>query len=244
MLVLDVSLDDVRSRPLDSRISVECDHAPRDNSARDDRSLSSSQRHRHLLRRPRLLRWIHQGGGTSSVAEGDRERTTQRGTRAAVLATLVVLFVLSVFFTTSFRTISVVGRSMEPEHPHGTRFLATSRYWLVGTIGKGDIVVISDPESPTNHLVKRVRAMEGGVVSPEDSPTGNRYVVPAGTLYVLGDNREVSEDSRDFGPVPLESVLGKCVHVWSENMRLPYAIAIGGVGLIVGIWLLLRESTR
>jgi len=37
------------------------------------------------------------------------------------------------------------------------------------------------------------------------------FTVPEGTLYVLGDNAEVSEDSRDFGPITTDLVRGKVV---------------------------------
>lgn len=57
----------------------------------------------------------------------------------------------------------------------------------------GDLVVVLDPEDPRRWLLKRV-ALEP--------------IVPAGSVYVLGDNRPLSRDSRAFGPVPVGSVVG------------------------------------
>lgn len=39
-------------------------------------------------------------------------------------------------------------------------------------------------------------------------------VVPPGTIFVAGDNRENSHDSRFWGPVPLENVIGKPLYIW------------------------------
>ncbi len=160
------------------------------------------------------------------------------------LVTLSILLGLGVFFGASFRAVSVQGASMEPKHPHGTRFLATSAYWLVGAIHRGDVVVISDPKDPSQTLVKRVSALEKEEVSAENSPNGLTYRVPAHSIYVLGDNRDVSVDSREFGPVPLDSVTGKCVHLWSESMQVPFLMAFGGLVLIVGNWAVLRRLSR
>jgi len=131
-----------------------------------------------------------------------------------------LLFVLafSVFFFLQFQTIQVEGPSMQPTLEPGNRVLTSSAYWLVGQIQKGDIVVLRSPKDGAI-VIKRVYALEGETVdflnSPEDWPLAEgEFRVPEGHFYVLGDNKPVSEDSREFGPVPKSKVLGKVV-VWN-----------------------------
>ncbi|MBI5706449.1 MAG: S26 family signal peptidase [Armatimonadetes bacterium] len=164
--------------------------------------------------------------------------------RRSALFSLLVLVALAAFFAATFRTVRVVGPSMEPQHPDGKRFLMTSDYWLVGPISKGDVVVIDDPEGPSGELVKRVYAMPGGEVPSSLSPIGMKQTVPKGQIYVLGDNRDESTDSRDFGTVPLSSVRGKCVHLWSWDMSIPFVIVFAGIALIAADWLLLRRLSK
>lgn len=102
----------------------------------------------------------------------------------------------------------------------------------------GDIVVFENPEAGSDHevLIKRVVATSGQSVSfadgkllvdgePMDEPYAQGasqalpvqadgvsvaypYTVPEGCVWVMGDNRENSADSRYFGPVPCDSVIG------------------------------------
>lgn len=92
----------------------------------------------------------------------------------------------------------------------GQKLILVSFPILLGGIHDGDIVVIEDP-SGTSHMIKRVFKSAGEIVSDGMAPPGADpdYAVPPGMIYVLGDNREVSEDSRSFGPVPLSRVVGK-----------------------------------
>ena len=101
------------------------------------------------------------------------------------------------------------------------KILTSRAYWLVGPIKDGDVVVIRNPEEEEakGYLIKRVHRMGGEKVDflnvPEDHRLADgEYVVPADSVYVIGDNRAVSEDSRKFGAVKKKDILGKYVIRW------------------------------
>ena len=56
-------------------------------------------------------------------------------------------------------------------------------------------------------IIKRVAYLPGELVLPDDN-YGLFAVVPVGCVWVLGDNRDVSEDSRDFGAIPVSEISG------------------------------------
>jgi signal peptidase I len=68
---------------------------------------------------------------------------------------------------------------------------------------RGEVVVVRDPALPARHLVKRVGFVPGETVPPAGT------VVPPGSVYLVGDAPHQSRDSREFGPVPLGSVVGR-----------------------------------
>lgn len=127
----------------------------------------------------------------------------------------MIIFGITSFFYLNFRTVIVTGDSMEPTFKTGRRLLSSRAYWLVGPIQPRDVVVIRG-EAPGEYMIKRVYKLAGQVVDwaniPESwSITNGEYVVPDGNVYVLGDNRDYSEDSRRYGAVPMGRVLGKIV---------------------------------
>jgi signal peptidase I len=129
----------------------------------------------------------------------------------------VLLFALgfAIFFRTYFQTIQVSGESMEPTLRNGQRVLVSHAYGLIGEIRKNDIVVLKGKE-PGSFLIKRVHALGGQAVDWLNVPRTwridqGKYVVPEGDIYVIGDNYQVSEDSRQFGPFPIADVIGKVV---------------------------------
>ena len=89
--------------------------------------------------------------------------------------------------------------SMRPELAPGDRL------WVDPRPGRpfvrGDVVVLRDPETPGRLLVKRVTGLAGDRPGPGTS-------VPEGSVYLEGDNPDLSRDSRAFGPVPLGVVVG------------------------------------
>lgn len=110
------------------------------------------------------------------------------------------------------------------------------------TVHRGDIVVFRYPRNPEEIFLKRVAAVGGDRLEIRDGvlfinsraitepyavhhgPADSRYqqiaplVVPRGMLFVLGDNRDNSSDSRDWGFVPVENVIGEPLFVyWSYD---------------------------
>lgn len=128
---------------------------------------------------------------------------------------LLFVFLFLVFFFLNFQRVVVKGESMYPTFQPGQRILVCKAMWLVGPLRKGDLVVIKRPVTE-EYLVKRVRFLEGEEVDRTLQPDFwnfimGPYQVREGHIYVLGDNLNISEDSRAFGAIPLSDVLGKVI---------------------------------
>ena len=146
-------------------------------------------------------------------------KTTEKRVITGFGFVLLMVLAFALFMFMTLNTVVVKGVSMFPTFKDGQRVLVCRAYWLVGPIKDKDVIVMRDKESPDNpdaYIIKRVYRMAGETVDEINCPHGWKlengpYVVPEGKVYVLGDNRAQSEDSRYFGPVDLTSILGKVV---------------------------------
>ncbi|MBR3817613.1 MAG: signal peptidase I [Clostridia bacterium] len=149
----------------------------------------------------------------------------------------VAIVAVAVVFIFAFRTVGVVGSSMYPTLKNSDRIILTASY---GEPEYGDIVVTCQPsKSPLipDVLVKRVIATEGqtvdidfvnGIVYVDDTALDEPYInekthdresfdkpvtVPEGYVFVMGDNRNESTDSRDnrVGFIREEYILGEAL---------------------------------
>ncbi|KAL5150561.1 Protein POLLEN DEFECTIVE IN GUIDANCE 1 [Glycine soja] len=106
-----------------------------------------------------------------------------------------------------------------------------------GKVARGDIVVLRNPQHPRHFMTKRVVGLEGDsltrISSPDNSDKSKTIVVPKGAVWVEGDNKYNSNDSRKFGPVPYDLIDGK--------MLWRYGCPIGFDGRI---YVILIENLR
>jgi signal peptidase I len=130
--------------------------------------------------------------------------------------------------------VSVNGPSMAPTLRHGD--VVVVRRTPGRTPNRGEVVVVEDarPCRPGDRtgahsrmwMVKRVAAIPGDPAPPflpawTRSPTG---LVPAGHVVLIGDNAELSRDSRLFGPVRTDRVVGVVVRPVTDRLTaLGYA---------------------
>jgi len=145
---------------------------------------------------------------------------------------LVIFFVIQNFVAQPFQ---VKQDSMEETFVEGNYVLVDRLSHLWSPYARGQVIVFQPPEKWTDHkepFIKRVIGPGGdtvevrdgqvfvngvaldepylfhnaeGVAEPTVARDQSRWVVPKGDLFVMGDHRQVSEDSRVFGPIPVSS---------------------------------------
>jgi signal peptidase I len=137
-----------------------------------------------------------------------------------------------------FRVFSVPSHSMEPAIPEGSRVMVDGPYYLHATPRHGEIVICIVPNSPGLFFAKRVIAVAGETIevrgdkvlingtsidepyakfvgpTPSELARVRPITLPPGTLFLMGDNRHLSFDSRmaEFGLVDVSAVRGKVIY--------------------------------
>ncbi|KAL8103480.1 mitochondrial ATP-independent inner membrane protease subunit 1a-like [Apium graveolens] len=121
---------------------------------------------------------------------------------------------LHVTNTYLFTPAYVFGPSMLPTfNISGDFVLAEKISPRFGKVCLNDVVLIRSPEDPRKIVTKRIVGMEGDNVTysinPESDDSFKTVVVPKGHVWIEGDNKYMSRDSKDFGPVPYGMIVGR-----------------------------------
>ena len=155
------------------------------------------------------------------------------------LKTLVIAFLLAHFIMVSVaQAFQVEQFSMEPNLLPHDRVLVNKFIYRFRGPRAGEIIVLHPPVDTTRNYIKRVVAVPGQTVQIRDgrvyvngralrepylrvATTGNYgpEVVPTSDVFVLGDNRGNSEDSRAFGFVPMHNVVGEAMMIYWPPQR-------------------------
>ncbi|HIC88865.1 MAG TPA: signal peptidase I [Anaerolineae bacterium] len=148
-----------------------------------------------------------------------------RETLETVIPAVLIALLIHLFLAQATR---VYGQSMEPNLHTDQRLVVEKVSYRLHAPRRGDVVVLRLPSRSDELLIKRVVGLPGEVISVHDGrvfvdgrPLDEPYLrgdtrgnvpptrVPPLHVFVLGDNRNASNDSRAFGPVHRDQIVGR-----------------------------------
>jgi signal peptidase I len=180
------------------------------------------------------------GGKRRRSSDKDKVRSIVEWV-AVVVGALVVALVVKTFL---FQAFYIPSASMEPTLEKGDRVLVNKLSYDLHDVNRGDVVVFelpSDRVGPDGikDLIKRVVGLPGEEIESRDGqvyidgkllkepylaegvttdhPPIEKQTVPDGHVFVMGDNRDNSADSRfpNRGPIPIDTIVGRAfIQVW------------------------------
>lgn len=132
----------------------------------------------------------------------------------------------------------VKGASMEPTFSSGDYILTAKITYKLRSPERGDVVVFQSPKNPDIEYIKRVVGLPGDKILVKNNEVyinesmlnehyisaktnlweggflkeGQEMVVPENDIFVMGDNRPRSSDSREFGPISIDSIIGVVIY--------------------------------
>ena len=155
--------------------------------------------------------------------------------REWVISISAAIFLALIIRTFIVELYVVDGPSMKPTLQHEERLVVNKFIYRIREPRKGEVVIFRYPRDPSRDFIKRVIATAGDTIEIKDGhvyvndqllredyileKTRTEYAkatVPEGTIFVMGDNRNNSEDSRfpDVGFVPLDLIKGKAMLIF------------------------------
>src|SRR5579859_104288 len=155
-----------------------------------------------------------------------------------VIETVVLTVLMFLVIRLAVQNFNIDGFSMEPSL-HNTELILVDKWsYLFHAPARGDVIVFVAPPHPDQDYIKRIIALPGDIITIRDTTVivdgvilNERYVdpknqgnnfayknitnmlVPPDDFFVLGDNREGSSDSRDWGFVPRANIIGRAALV-------------------------------
>jgi len=160
-----------------------------------------------------------------------------------------VVFIGSIFIVIYLFILTpnqVKGASMEPTFDSGDYILTSRVTYKFRKIERGDVVVFKSPKNPDIEYIKRIIGLPGDVVTITDGNVtinnnlitekyiaattnlweggcvkdGVPYTIPSSQVFVMGDNRPRSSDSREFCSVPVQSLIGEVFYRYFPTNKI------------------------
>lgn len=175
----------------------------------------------------------------SAVRRGDGPLSAGSFLRE-LIETLVLAVILFLVIRQVVQNYRIESHSMEPNFYEGQFVLVNKLAYKLGTPHRGEVLVFHNPNNTSEDYIKRIIGLPGDQVEVvgdtimingqelpqpfihELNPAGSNYgpvVVPDNSLFVMGDNRPRSSDSRAIGPIDERLVVGRAwLRIWPLNL--------------------------
>ncbi|OGK11441.1 signal peptidase I [Candidatus Roizmanbacteria bacterium RIFCSPHIGHO2_01_FULL_37_16] len=140
----------------------------------------------------------------------------------------------------------VKGASMEPSFESGEYIMTSKITYKFRKPHRGDVIVFKSLKNPDIDYIKRIIGLPGDKIEIKNSDVfvndlkltegyifdktnlweggfiqeNVPIVVPEGSIFVMGDNRPRSSDSREFGPVPLDAIIGEVFYRYFPTEKM------------------------
>jgi signal peptidase I len=172
--------------------------------------------------------WGREPGPLPARSRGDMFFRGLRAVREileTIVPAIIIALLINLFMAQATR---VYGQSMEPNLHTDQRLIVEKISYHIHPPRRGDVIVLKLPSEHSELLIKRVIGLPGEMIEikdghvlindqPLDEPYLNQYTrglvapqqVPPLHVFVLGDNRGFSNDSRSFGMVEFSDVVGR-----------------------------------
>lgn len=189
--------------------------------------------------------FIGSGEGTPRTSHASAETATEQQPSAAwillreLLETVILSLIIFLLIRQVVQNYRIESHSMQPNFYEGEFILVNKLAFKLGEPERGEVIVFHNPNNVEEDYIKRVIGLPGdtveiheqtvlvnGEVFTEPYPIndfrpGENFgpeTVPPNQLFVMGDNRGNSSDSRRIGTIPEELVVGQAwLRVWPIN---------------------------
>ena len=166
------------------------------------------------------------------VDDPQPKRPNLLGILVDILETLLLSVVLFFLINAVSARIRIDGSSMEPNLHHGEFVIVSKVNYKIGEPERGDVVVFDFPRNITQEYIKRIVGLPGEEIKIQDGQIyvdgealtepylqmepryEGEWLVQENEIFVLGDNRNNSSDSHNWGMVPMENVVGEALIVY------------------------------
>jgi len=175
---------------------------------------------------------VASAGAIPSTAE-EKRQSTGRTILREIVETIVLFLLVFMISRLTIGNYSILGQSMEPNYHENQRLLVDKVLPLLFGYNRGDVVIVRSPIQDIE-LIKRLIGKPGDTIELRDNrvyvngtaldepylpPNAlsnayydtDRWTLGTDQYFIMGDNRSFSQDSRAFGPVPADHIIGRAV---------------------------------